>query len=1536
MAIVIKQRQPQGITLNVPKVQGISLAPAQQTRGIPLAAYNGPRYQDGTLPTPSTRNWFQRNLLDPFNTAAAKSINTVGAGVTGLVGLGEAGYESLFGSSRDYQNKLNETRGAINDILSHGVGDVGAFATPEQANNASLFGDAQQRADFIKPTLKAVADIAPYVVPGGKIAEGASLPIRFLANAGTNAGISGGLTAGSELVNDDKVNWGDVVRSSLTGGVVGGTLGSIRLKGRGKTAPNKITAPDEVAPQTIPITVKPGPRAKTIEVNNLAKRADDIRTQLKSMPDKNTIGRAVFNQKQRLSEILRQPNVKSDPVLRQRVIDRYNQSRVTMEALDKKRQALSDELESIKQNPAYRAGRPQEFPQGKPVVSTRAADDQLVQPGRTTTLAPKKPSVALKAQPRSSVTVDGKTDSLGNILRANRQKAEKTFGSAEADKIGREYNEGLNQTVQEYKDLRSDKSKEGLDIIGEIWHAGDKKPRLVVYTIDHTTKTLAAKAKKEAEIQRRLAELDNTEPSHPTQTATSVEVAKQRNKKIQQVHVLANKLGLTREQYQALAKRVTGKTSSKDMTPEQLTAFADALNPKVKRSAPVSMKQGPSALKRALISSRGVLSNFGKAGKEIARRIWQQRENSEVAQAAFYEKIPTVLKLKHKEFEQFVDALDSLAKGEKIPRPSDEVVQAIREWTKAIPEIRDRAIQAGLEVGDLGKYYFPREYKGLMTRRGMKTMATDMVRTGRAKNLSDAMNKLEFMQREYTRPYGHLETSRLSDLPGYEKTHDALLSYVSRSFDRITKAEQFGPKNETLNTLRALVQRDGHDVSENSPFNKTLKVAIGDVDYNTAGHKVSRGVRKFNAFTRLSKTAITNASQPSNIAIEAGTLRTLKGAVKALASKNARAGAKRSGVLLDHAVNDVARQMLGTGGRISRNVASPMFQAVEKFNRTTSAIVGKDWGNSLAKRAARGSSRAEAILREKLNVTGDIGERLTPAQEIQAARALTESTQFKVDPQDLSAWMDTPIGKVAMQFRTFGYKQTGFIYNQVLREALHGNFMPLTRLVLVGAPVGAAVLGLKGLINGRPVNTDDKKKLLLSGLDQIGAGGLPESEISNLVTSSNYGNTAEGVMGLVAGPTGSTVGQTASNIDKLNQGNSRPLQKELVGLVPAVGSTVASRLYKPNAAAQVYYDTRDTATKGLSKNDQALFTQLTKSTSSMDNKQVQGHYQDLFANPKVLSAIVRQKRLYAQKTGEPLDPLYGKNITDKQRAEYFHLQSLSYKGYDYNQQSKANESWLKPLEDARSKFFDNNPLPDDVDPVASRVPYPNFSDQVQSAMTTASSLTGADKAQFIAAHPEVQQAYDAIAQYTNDKRVAQGNAPFELYPAADPDVQASINDYMALPSGTGARSRWITAHPEAYKAMQDYFTNEALYQVYQNAAQGKFGDAPNQQLLKAAYSLGQYDIIKNPDGTYSLGDSYEGGDSGGYSSGYGSGSGGYVDYNEIKYLGNPDRLRIQAPSGKIKKANSVSLTKGIGTAKKFKVKQVKLTKSKVALKKSKV
>lgn len=153
-----------------------------------------------------TFNFLKSTAVSTINTAK-NTADIVNAGRQGAQGLIQAGTAAITHNPVAEQNAIRKTNQAVDYSLN---ASRGAF-TPQEA----------QSGDIVKPIIRNAAAIAPLVLPFGKIAEGASLPIRTLVKGGANAAVAGGANAATQLADTGHINPGEVAQNAAVGGVLG-------------------------------------------------------------------------------------------------------------------------------------------------------------------------------------------------------------------------------------------------------------------------------------------------------------------------------------------------------------------------------------------------------------------------------------------------------------------------------------------------------------------------------------------------------------------------------------------------------------------------------------------------------------------------------------------------------------------------------------------------------------------------------------------------------------------------------------------------------------------------------------------------------------------------------------------------------------------------------------------------------------------------------------------------------------------------------------------------------------------------------------------------------------------------------------------------------------------------------------------------------------------------------------------------------------------------------------------------------------------
>ena len=218
------------------------------------------------------------SFIQPAKNTFAKSMNTVGAGVAGIGGLGWAGYESIFGDDESYQNALNITQMTTDELLRNGMWGRGGYLTPEQASSSGG-GWEGMKENFIKPTAQATADIAPWVIPAGKfVPKGASTPVKALIMGGENAAVGAPVSAANQWVQTGEVNPKQVFKDAALAFGIGSAFpvaSSVTRKAVGPTV-TKIANTDVPTPKLNPAQRHPAVMA----LDDTMARLNDQRGQM--------------------------------------------------------------------------------------------------------------------------------------------------------------------------------------------------------------------------------------------------------------------------------------------------------------------------------------------------------------------------------------------------------------------------------------------------------------------------------------------------------------------------------------------------------------------------------------------------------------------------------------------------------------------------------------------------------------------------------------------------------------------------------------------------------------------------------------------------------------------------------------------------------------------------------------------------------------------------------------------------------------------------------------------------------------------------------------------------------------------------------------------------------------------------------------------------------------------------------------------------------------------------------------------------------
>lgn len=483
-------------------------------------------------------------------------------------------------------------------------------------------------------------------------------------------------------------------------------------------------------------------------------------------------------------------------------------------------------------------------------------------------------------------------------------------------------------------------------------------------------------------------------------------------------------------------------------------------------------------LKRILTSGEAELKGMGSAGRELADSLLNQRKVADQAKG----KYEVLLQ----------DALQGLKKNERIAvgkvqegllQTSDPRIAQASEKLKAIlGDIGAKAQRSGLQVQTpAGKSvpftprenYFPRKYDfdALAKGKQREQAIRHLVESGQAQNVADADRLLEnFVKQNTSRKAGNLEYARTLDLPGYEPDPlKAVGSYIDSATRRLTEVEQFGLKDNAAKSLIDRVRQEGGD---SRYAQEVFDLMTGQKKYKNPAVDLAT---KFNYITKLDLGFITNATQPVNTATKFGVVNTLRGILEAYGTpKKAGRFARLAGAIDDPITTGKAEGL--SMGRVMETVLAP-FSFVERKNRVISAVAGREASKQLAQKLLSNPENKLAIRQlrslgidpEKILAQGGLRAEDILGGAYEAAR----KTQFKVDAVDIPPGWKTNVGRLLSQFRSFSFKQSQFVRDEVLKEAfVHGNFTPLIRLVALAVPASFVAQSVRNKLTGRDPSTD--------------------------------------------------------------------------------------------------------------------------------------------------------------------------------------------------------------------------------------------------------------------------------------------------------------------------------------------------------------------------------------------------------------------------------------------------------------------------------
>lgn len=766
-----------------------------------------------------------------------------------------------------------------------------------------------------------------------------------------------------------------------------------------------------------------------------------------------------------------------------------------------------------------------------------------------------------------------------------------------------------------------------------------------------------------------------------------------------------------------------------------------------------------SMLRKWITSGEKILVKQGTAGKELAKRMQQQRKAEDLLRGSYVTDIKETLnKLPESERMMVTDILE----GKEVPKAPQRVTEAAQKMRGFLDEVAEEAQVGGFEIRVPGgktvpfakrPNYYPRQYdfdelqRGAMHDRALQ----HLVETKQARNLAEAEKMLsDFIFANTERRSGNLENARMFDVPGYDRDPlTALQRYASGVAKRFTEAKYFGKKDEMSAALiNKIAQNDGD-------YNEAQRIFDLQVE-GLPKNDVVGAITKYNVATKLDLAFITNATQSINTITKAGLINTIMGAARGF-TKKGRRFAEEVGAVQD---SHIYEREVGKFNSIAKAVMIP-FRIVENFNRRTAANTGLIRTKELYERAQGGSRYA---IRELKNLGIDPTKKeLTNQDLLGAAYEMTRKTQFKVDSLDIPPAWKTPLGRLVTQFKSFSFAQTKFVRDEILKEFVKGNPMPLLRFVplAIGASMGSQYV--RNMLTGRDPQ-DDTKNTDIRQWDKWlkGFGTIPtDLIIQGKFLKDTYDSEYLTAMRKLSRVLGSTLGVTAGTatswmaaiesissteaknkllgVEKEKQDPYLDLKRQATGDIPIVGEYAKNKLFpykksdkteEEKAQTKAYFDTKDRVMAGMTTKERAALDSLPTTNPLNPWAKIQ-KYTTYRTSPAVFEAK-RQLALTAEKGDmEKIDPLF--------RYEYESVKPyLAYQSMLPNARERKalREKFpiIMQLGKERSDFFEANPIdPEFAQPdIKGLAPYPEVDAETEKLMNAKNWK-----------HPKVQAYFDA-------------------------------------------------------------------------------------------------------------------------------------------------------------------------------------------------
>lgn len=574
--------------------------------------------------------------------------------------------------------------------------------------------------------------------------------------------------------------------------------------------------------------------------------------------------------------------------------------------------------------------------------------------------------------------------------------------------------------------------------------------------------------------------------------------------------------------------------------------------------------------------SLGVIANDGPVGQQISKKIEEANLQKSMLSGGAIDKLHRAVSvLKPEEIRSFSD----VAEGKSQPISVNQAM-AVDTWKQIAAQIHTQATEIGMDIGKI-ENYFPHFS---LSEKGQPTLDSNYF-PGRTTNVA----------------YGNLTKSR-TGAENYDTNPRVLFDYIDHAYSTIVNQKMFGVADKDLYDLAKKTNNPNQVATY-------LDQILGKNQPKGVVDQVSKTLTGVQSVTKLGPlSSLTNLTQNISTAIRTDIPTVTRTIGKIIANPDESfSNARKAGEITSNVLEDYT----GGGNIVSKWIHFIGMEGTEKFNRVVAVNSGMDYASKMAQKALGGSQSAIREL-DRLGISLlDVRNGLTEDQLLKAGRQISQETQFSTSPGDLPYGWKTPAGKVATQFKSFAYKQTGFLKDQSVRiaqEAAKGNLAPLattlTAYGIVAPVIGEIISDARSVFqNKKRTSTGGKRYVenilaatsfgLLDSLPGL-AGQYGESGVASTLAGPTVGTALQGLTAYSDAAKGvdnyDLTKSIQQNLDPSNK-TSRLLLKQ----IPAVGQTI-SNTFVPNSYIQnqTIGDTTLGVNNGLNKSNERLYQDIKK------------------------------------------------------------------------------------------------------------------------------------------------------------------------------------------------------------------------------------------------------------------------------------------------------------------------------------------------------